>query len=88
MSGQNEIPRRAVLANVAMALRRRMISVTAMAPGVVDTTLFTDRKTPEQIAGFAAHATSAHWRVFRHCRRNRGALQRGRCLDQRADGIH
>jgi 3-oxoacyl-[acyl-carrier protein] reductase len=31
-----------------------MVSVNAMAPGVVNTTLFTDGKTPEQIAGFAA----------------------------------
>ncbi|MER8483208.1 hypothetical protein [Mesorhizobium sp. M1322] len=31
-----------------------MISVTAMAPGGVNSILFTDRKTPEQITGFAA----------------------------------
>lgn len=31
-----------------------MISVNAVAPGVVNPTLFTDGKTPEQIAGFAA----------------------------------
>nr|WP_292210219.1 SDR family oxidoreductase [Mesorhizobium sp.] len=33
------------------------ISVTAMAPGVVNTILFSDRKTPEQIAGFAARTS-------------------------------
>lgn len=42
-------------ANVlAKELEGRMISVNAMAPGLVNTTLFTDGKTPEQIAGFAA----------------------------------
>lgn len=42
-------------ANVlAKELAGRMISVNAMAPGVVNTTLFTDGKTREQIAGFAA----------------------------------
>jgi 3-oxoacyl-[acyl-carrier protein] reductase len=39
---------------LAKELAGRMISVNAMAPGVVNTTLFTDGKTPEQIAGFAA----------------------------------
>lgn len=37
---------------LAKELRGRDISVTAIAPGVVDTTLFTDGKTPEQIATF------------------------------------
>lgn len=41
-------------ANVlAKELEGRMISVNAIAPGVVNTTLFTDGKTPQQIAGFA-----------------------------------
>jgi len=31
-----------------------MISVNAVAPGVVNTTLFTDDKTQQEIAGFAA----------------------------------
>ncbi|MDQ8726670.1 SDR family oxidoreductase [Bradyrhizobium sp. LHD-71] len=35
-------------------LEGRMISVNALAPGLVNTTLFTDGKTREQIAGFAA----------------------------------
>lgn len=39
---------------LAKELEGRMISVNAVAPGVVNTTLFTDGKTPEQIAGFAA----------------------------------
>ncbi|RWQ39334.1 MAG: SDR family oxidoreductase [Mesorhizobium sp.] len=39
---------------LAKELEGRMISVNAMAPGLVNTTLFTDGKTPEQIAGFAA----------------------------------
>lgn len=44
-----------LFANIlAKELEGRMISVNAMAPGVVDTTLFTNGKTPEQIAGFAA----------------------------------
>ena len=44
-----------LFANVlAKELAGRMISVNAMAPGVVNTTLFTDGKTPEQIAGFVA----------------------------------
>jgi 3-oxoacyl-[acyl-carrier protein] reductase len=44
-----------LFANVlAKELEGRMISVNAMAPGVVNTTLFTDGKTPEQVAGFAA----------------------------------
>jgi 3-oxoacyl-[acyl-carrier protein] reductase len=44
-----------LFANVlAKELEGRMISVNAMAPGVVNTTLFTDGKTPQQIAGFAA----------------------------------
>lgn len=44
-----------LFANIlAKELEGRMISVNAMAPGVVNTTLFTDGKTPEQIAGFAA----------------------------------
>jgi len=41
-------------ANVlAKELEGRMISVNAVAPGLVNTTLFTDGKTPQQIAGFA-----------------------------------
>lgn len=44
-----------IYANIlAKELAGRMISVNAMAPGLVNTTLFTDGKTPEQIAGFAA----------------------------------
>ena len=44
-----------LFANVlAKELEGRMISVNAIAPGVVDTTLFTDGKTQAQIAGFAA----------------------------------
>jgi 3-oxoacyl-[acyl-carrier protein] reductase len=44
-----------LFANVlAKELEGRMISVNAMAPGLVNTTLFTDGKTAEQIAGFAA----------------------------------
>ncbi|YBV95219.1 SDR family oxidoreductase [Phyllobacteriaceae bacterium JZ32] len=44
-----------LFANVlAKELAGRMISVNAIAPGVVNTTLFTDGKTQEQIAGFAA----------------------------------
>ncbi|MBB2969867.1 SDR family oxidoreductase [Mesorhizobium sp. RMAD-H1] len=44
-----------LFANVlAKELAGRMISVNAMAPGVVNTTLFTDGKTQEQIVGFAA----------------------------------
>jgi 3-oxoacyl-[acyl-carrier protein] reductase len=44
-----------LFANVlAKELEGRMISVNAIAPGVVNTTLFTDGKTPEQVAGFAA----------------------------------
>lgn len=44
-----------LFANVlAKELEGRMISVNAMAPGVVNTPLFTDGKTPQQIAGFAA----------------------------------
>ncbi|WP_287367527.1 SDR family oxidoreductase, partial [Mesorhizobium sp.] len=44
-----------LFANVlAKELEGRMISVNAMAPGLVNTTLFTDGKTPEQIADFAA----------------------------------
>jgi 3-oxoacyl-[acyl-carrier protein] reductase len=40
-------------ANVlAKELEGRMISVNAMAPGLVNTTLFTDGKTPQQIQGF------------------------------------
>src|SRR5690606_17570410 len=43
-----------LFANVlAKELEGRMISVVAIAPGVVNTTLSTDGKTPEQIAGFA-----------------------------------
>ncbi len=37
---------------LAKELAGRMISVNALAPGLVNTTLFTDGKTPEQIAGF------------------------------------
>ncbi|PYE88498.1 SDR family oxidoreductase [Phyllobacterium leguminum] len=44
-----------LFANVlAKELEGRMICVNAMAPGLVNTTLFTDGKTPQQIAGFAA----------------------------------
>ena len=43
-----------IYANIlAKELEGRMISVNALAPGVVNTTLFTDGKTPQQIAGFA-----------------------------------
>jgi 3-oxoacyl-[acyl-carrier protein] reductase len=43
-----------IYANIlAKELAGRMISVNAMAPGVVNTPLFTDGKTQEQIAGFA-----------------------------------
>lgn len=43
-----------LFANVlAKELQGRNISVNAVAPGLVNTTLFTDGKTPEQIAGFA-----------------------------------
>lgn len=38
---------------LAKELQGRMISVNAIAPGVVNTTLFTDGKTPQQISGFA-----------------------------------
>jgi len=37
---------------LAKELEGRQISVNAMAPGLVNTTLFTDGKTPQQIAGF------------------------------------
>jgi 3-oxoacyl-[acyl-carrier protein] reductase len=37
---------------LAKELAGRQISVNAVAPGVVDTTLFTDGKTPEQVAAF------------------------------------
>lgn len=37
---------------LAKELEGRQISVNAIAPGVVNTTLFTDGKTAEQIAGF------------------------------------
>jgi 3-oxoacyl-[acyl-carrier protein] reductase len=44
-----------LFANVlAKELEGRMISVNAMAPGVVNTPLFTDGKTAQQIAGFVA----------------------------------
>ena len=44
-----------LFANVlAKELEGRMVSVNAMAPGLVNMTLFTDGKTAEQIAGFAA----------------------------------
>ncbi len=39
---------------LAKELEGRMISVNAVAPGAVNTTLFTDGKTAEQIAGFAS----------------------------------
>ncbi|MGU3495653.1 SDR family oxidoreductase [Xanthobacteraceae bacterium A53D] len=39
---------------LAKELEGRQISVNAIAPGVVNTPLFTDGKTPQQIAGFAA----------------------------------
>lgn len=43
-----------IFANVlAKELAGRRIAVNAVAPGVVNTPLFTDGKTPEQIAGFA-----------------------------------
>jgi 3-oxoacyl-[acyl-carrier protein] reductase len=43
-----------IYANIlAKELEGRMISVNALAPGLVNTTLFTDGKTPQQIAGFA-----------------------------------
>lgn len=43
-----------IYANVlAKELQGRMISVNAIAPGVVNTPLFTDGKTEQQIAGFA-----------------------------------
>jgi 3-oxoacyl-[acyl-carrier protein] reductase len=38
---------------LAKELEGRMISVNAIAPGVVNTTLFTDGKTQQQLAGFA-----------------------------------
>ena len=38
---------------LAKELAGRMISVNAVAPGVTNTPLFTDGKTPQQIAGFA-----------------------------------
>ena len=41
------------VSTLAKELEGRNISVTARAPGVVNTTLFTDGKTPQQIAGFA-----------------------------------
>jgi 3-oxoacyl-[acyl-carrier protein] reductase len=42
-----------ILANIlAKELAGRRISVNALAPGVTNTTLFTERKTPQQIAGF------------------------------------
>ena len=42
-----------MFANIlAKELAGRMISVNAVAPGLVDTPLFTDGKTPEQIQGF------------------------------------
>lgn len=40
---------------LAKELAGRMISVNAVAPGAVNTTLFTNGKTPEVIAGFAAN---------------------------------
>jgi 3-oxoacyl-[acyl-carrier protein] reductase len=43
-----------IYANVlAKELAGRMVSVNAIAPGIVNTTLFTDGKTEEQIKGFA-----------------------------------
>ncbi|MDQ2081764.1 SDR family oxidoreductase [Xanthobacteraceae bacterium Astr-EGSB] len=43
-----------LFANIlAKELAGRMISVNAIAPGLVNTTLFTDGKTSQQIAGFA-----------------------------------
>ncbi|WP_113627439.1 SDR family oxidoreductase [Pectobacterium peruviense] len=44
---------RGIGAATAKELEGRMISVNAIAPGLVNTTLFTDGKTPQQIAGFA-----------------------------------
>ncbi|WP_197076461.1 SDR family oxidoreductase [Luteimonas sp. FCS-9] len=53
-----------LFANIlAKELAGRMISVNAVAPGLVDTTLFTDGKTPEQIAGFAQR--TPHGRLAR-----------------------
>ncbi|MFC3285909.1 SDR family oxidoreductase [Litchfieldella rifensis] len=46
---------------LARELGGRNISVNALAPGVVDTTLFTDGKTEAQIAGFAQH--TPHGRI-------------------------
>jgi 3-oxoacyl-[acyl-carrier protein] reductase len=46
---------------LAKELAGRKISVNAIAPGVVNTTLFTDGKTQEQIAGFAAR--TPHGRI-------------------------
>lgn len=40
------------VSSLAKELAGRNISVNAVAPGLVNTTLFTDGKTPEQIAGF------------------------------------
>ena len=43
-----------MFANVlAKELEGRQISVNALAPGVVNTTLFTNGKTPQQLTGFA-----------------------------------
>jgi len=42
------------VSSLAKELGDRRISVNAVAPGVVDTPLFTDGKTPQQIAGFVA----------------------------------
>lgn len=39
---------------LAKELGGHQLSVNALAPGVVNTTLFTDGKSAEQIAGFAA----------------------------------
>jgi 3-oxoacyl-[acyl-carrier protein] reductase len=46
---------------LAKELSGRQISVNAVAPGVVDTPLFTDGKTPAVIAGFASR--TPHGRV-------------------------
>jgi len=53
-----------IFSNVlAKELSGRRISVNAVAPGVVDTPLFTDGKTPEMIAGFAGR--TPHGRLGR-----------------------
>lgn len=49
-----------LFANIlAKELAGRNVSVNAIAPGLVNTTLFTDGKTPEQIAGFVQRTRMA-----------------------------